>query len=756
MSDTFITGRDGEKIRLNTPESYTPNTNQHKTIDTCRIVGIDTESIIYKKKLKLKYLQLYIDPLQSFVNDVEDKCALDILFDTLLYLYGEPYERESRVKQRSKETKKARNENGRDGRRQTLKPILLSFFNMPYDLGRLVDKEEIFTRFVLFGQDALIFTWKDYQIEVIYSVIDGGSPSFQWIVKRPSEKKAVRIYGFDGTNYFLCSLKEAASSLSSMGVPEKLDLDKDLFIRDWYTHPPTKHEQKDFEKYANRDARIHKELYVCVSTILQDIDPYILNKQGLIGMSAGASSWRMIINKSSVDRIIPPKSHFQEMGLKSYYGGISFCLKPGIIEDISIIDIKSAYAHAATLIPAFETAQYKMIDPKRHDKNFTKDMWGCVCITGETCDSLYPPLVTTVDSHQVGIYGPFQKHWCTIPEIKIGLSRGVLRVDKILAGFTIEGTSEGGYKSFIEEMTKLKESSPKGGPLYCMAKLMGNSPYGKLIEKRKSVYACPRVTKEGLNTLVYDIKDAAFKRKCQILYIEKGFNAVLCAHEDYLKEHDMLSAEKCPEELYLDVWFQKGALFDSGTYFNAALASQITGFTRAKLMSGASLLHACQGDTDSLFFSGEKPGDFYDVLNQWGATTPSHGIGSFDVEASHLQLTAVKKKLYSGVDATGSIIKSGHHTIHQVDGYEKSDQPAAYLKIQQELLEKGESTYVSKPKPMKMREAWKRGLTCGLFLSHIMKLKLETNPYYAPIPEGQATDGYLHLRKLEDILHDKK
>lgn len=764
MADQFITGRSGEKIRLNVPDVYKPNRKARHALDLNRVIGIDTESIIRSKRLELKYMQLYVSESQQECIDVENENALAILFKYLIRNYGQSYDRPRDLKQRKKSSRSKRTEDhdGRDGRRLTLTPILLSFFNMPYDLGRILDKEEIFKRFVIFGQDSLTFIWNEYEIEVVYSVIDGGSPSFQWIIKDIEKRLAVRVYGFDGSNYFLCSLKDAADSLSSMGVPPKIDCDKDIFIRDHADKPLSKKEIKEFMEYSTRDAHIHKDLYRCISELLVEIDPCVLNKQGMIGMSAGASAWRMILNMCEENKISPPAPHFQEMGYKAYYGGISFSLKPGHFDDISIIDISSAYSHAASMIPAFETCEYRTHNPTKVDKTFKHMMWGIANVSGEALDSLYPPLVCSINDSQVGIYGDFTRHWCSIPELHIGIARGALRVDEIHYCYTLEGTNDGGYKRFIEKMFHIKNTSEKNGPLYNMAKLMLNSPTGKIVEKRKTNYSIARVV-EGINTLVYNIKDSEFKKACKREYIENGFNAVLILHENYLRDHDMMSAEQCPNEIYLDEWFDE-KLYDSGTYFNATLAANILGFTRAKLMAGASVVKAIQGDTDSLFFQGNKPENFSSLLNSWGAITPETGLGSFDVEADHLEGTFVKKKLYTIQNADESIKKSGHHTMHKVAETEeqkqilesipeekrakamKKYQQERHHELQKELLEKGETEYTGAPKPTKMREAWKRGITCGEFLSHIMRLKLEKSPYHE-----LREDGLLHLKPQEEI-----
>ncbi len=765
MPGHYIKGRNGAKIRLNTPPAYKPNRIRRDQLDINRIIGIDTETIIRSDKLKSKFLQLFVSKEKQELIDIEDKNALDILFQYLLDNYGEHIEKQAFLKQRSKQDRIARKSNsdkeehdGRDGRRQTLTPILLAFFNMQYDMGRLLDEHDIFKRFVLFGQDANCFTWNTYQIEIVYSVIDGGSPSFQWIIKDPSSKRAVRVYGFDGTNYYQCSLKEAAKSLESMGVPNKIEVDKTLFTRDWNKKAPTKEEIKNFKKYSTRDAEIHKSLYLATVDILCEIDPYVLNKQGMIGMSAGGSAWRMIMNLCDVDHIEPPMDCYQQLGYNAYYGAISFCLKKGNHDDISIIDISSAYPHVMTLLPAFETCKRITINPVKHDLTFKNDEWGIVCVSGESFDDQYPPLVTQFEYTQVGIFGKFENHWCTIPEVKIGVARGALRIDSIFRGYVIKGPSEGGLKKFINKMYHLKSISPDKSPIYNMSKLLMNSPYGKMIEKRKGNYSVPVIVDE-IATDVYDIKDEKFKKECKQLYIEKGYIPVYEAHTEYLLNHDMLNAEKLPQKCTLQAWLDTD-LTDSGIYFNADYAAQITGFTRAKLMAACAIIKAVQGDTDSAFFEGDVPDNFLDLLNSWGAVTPEKGLGSFKVELEGINLLAVKRKVYTATDNTGKIVKQAKHAMLKADDVELEDMNDEEIKrahaeriyhLQKDLLEVGEVKYKTKPKPIKMREAWKRGITCGKFLSHVLNLKYHEPKYYT-----LDDNEYYHLKRLEDIKKEEE
>jgi len=739
MSGTFIKSRHG-KIRLNTPKELKPNRIPNTSIDPKRIIGIDSETIHRGKNIHTKFLQLYVSEFENWCFDCEQHDALFTLFEYLLNNYGETYDHANTIAQRSRSQRKTRgsDRSGRDGRREKLTPVLLTYFNLQYDMGRLLDPHPTFRRFVGTGQDSLYVDCGNYQVEIVYSVIDGGSPSFNWILKDPSKKIAVNVHGFDGSNYFLCSLADAAKSLDSMGVSQKLDVDKDLFTRDWDKDKPTQWELKDFETYATQDAKIHKEIYIALVDILTQIDPYVLNRKGMIGMSMGSSAWRMIVNKMSVDKYVPPAPHFQEMGLNAYYGAISFCLKPGKHENITIDDISSAYPDVESRLPAFETVRRVVINPAKVDMSFKKYEWGIVRISGESLDAYHPPLVTELDNRQIGIFGPFSEHWCTISEVKIGIARGALRVDKFHYGYELLGPVDGGLSRFIKHMYHIKNTSEKNSPIYNMAKGLMNIPYGKMIERRKLSIRIPNVI-DGQSTIVYNIKDETFRKKCKELYVNEGYIAVREAHEEYLVDHDLRTAEKCPDEISLENWISIGESYDSGTYFLADYAACITGYTRAKLMAAASITHSIQGDTDSIFFTGEIPDDFYEKMEKWGIYCPRTGLGSFDIEKENVTLISVKKKNYTAIDKDGKIVKQAKHTMHKAKYVESDDMTPSeksqshkenFLHMQLHMLEEGTLTYETKEKPLKMKEAWSTNRTCGLFMSRMMTLMMSRSPYH--------------------------
>jgi hypothetical protein len=732
MAKIFYTkmGKDIE-IHLNTPHEYKVGHKFYDPLSSSRIVGIDTETIMRGDVSLLKYVQ--VDTEQGgdvFDIEVSQQNGMEILFTWLLENYGENYKAPSDIKQRSKTTRK--NTKKRDGRRVKVTPVILAFFNMDYDLGRLITSIPVFRRNLAYGSDSFTFQYHHYTVEIVYSCLGVACPSFQWYVTDVQKKKVVRLIGFDSTSYFKSSLKRVTASLSDLGVTQKIDQDGDIFTRDWSTNEPSEQEIENFLQYARTDAKAHREIYNAIVTLLTQIDSQIIDRLGSIPSSAPAAAARIMMHKSSLDCWEAPATWVQQIGMDGFKGAISFCCYPGYVDDVGVADISSAYPHVMTLLPNLCTVEYRRVKQGiYHQENYV-GRWGVLVISGESFDDMYPPLVSYVEGKQRGIVGKFQKFTATIPEITIGVARGALRVDKIHDGCIMVGSNEGSnLKAFIEYVYQIKSSSDKNSPMYMMAKLLMNSLYGKLIEKRHQFSAIPTIDENGNHMIIPNIEDEKIKVQIKDLYLKEGFEAVEVLVSDYCAQHKIVQMISLAEYLSFNKW-------ESGYYFNSLLAGQITGFTRGKLMAAAHYLGAYFGDTDSLFCDSTKLHTdeweaFISYLNSVGAITPPNGLGSFEIEAHDCHALLVKKKLYCLVKEDGSIKKMGHHGISGVPG---DDLIFSYMK---ELYEKKSFSYETKPRPTRIKEGLRTGKEIGRFIRKRIKLTLTNNPY-----QKMDDMGWLH------------
>lgn len=727
-------------ITLSTPETYKISRTIHKPLSPDRIVGIDTESIKRNGDLRFKYLQLYANE-HTLLHDQEQTSEdiLEVLFSWLLERYGETFQYPSDIAERSKETRTRRNngkKSGRDGRKQYLTPVLLAFFNLQYDLGRLIDSNVLFRRIIGYGSDSFKFKFKKYDVEIVYSCLGVACPSFRWIVVDNEKRVGVSIVGFDGTSFFKSTLAEVTRQL---GLTAKIDLeeDKDLFSRDWSINPPTSEQLARFEQYSLNDAKCHKEIYDVLAQLLSRIDVQIFDKAGVIPLSAPAAAARVMMHLCEKEEFKAPPIEVQQIGLNSYRGAISFCTQPGYHSNIIVKDISSAYPHVMTLLPDFSKVVYKLLAPvsgAKLDKQIKEwslqykelnPIFGTVIADFEALDALYPIAVTYADNKQLGIYGRCVRTAITIPELIIAYNSGRCTITRIYSGYVMVGTNENSpLKLFVEKCyaLKVKAKAENDEPMYLLAKLLMNSLYGKLVEKRHTTHIIQSLNHDHLLE-VPDIQEKPYIKHVLKTYLEYGADkaceeAERIAHETY---HDNFKRYILLSELLND------EKWSTGYYFNAIYAAQITGFTRAKLMCASYFTNAVAGDTDSIFLPCEEYGPhkhefLTDYLNSIGAITPPCGLGSFETELEGASGLILKKKQYylEGIVkekmTNGSIkiknkLKEAHHAIQSVSGkqYEKEGiktNEAVKLQIKEylkELYENGSLEYETREKPVSLK-----------------------------------------------------
>src|SRR5690606_32234445 len=117
------------------------------------------------------------------------------LLDFLLKRFGVRETRPSWTKQRKKRVRPGEKTPRRDGRRQTITPVVLVFYNAEYDLARLVEKEDSVLRVIALGADSQRVNVGDIELEIVYCIPWGSAPSFQWYARRNGQ--IARLIGRD-------------------------------------------------------------------------------------------------------------------------------------------------------------------------------------------------------------------------------------------------------------------------------------------------------------------------------------------------------------------------------------------------------------------------------------------------------------------------------------------------------------------------------------------------------------------------------
>lgn len=619
--------------------------------------------------------------------------------------WAEKEERPSYTKQREK------NEDGsRDGERQKLSPKLMTFFNFPYDIGRMLADRPRTLETVAAGADSYRVTLGKWELEVRRMIL-GTAPSFDWRIRHPETKTAMRLLGLDLVGYWKSSLAKAAAAL---GCKPKEDIEKRIEgIYEKFREDLAPEEWKMFLDYALGDAETTLELYHRTCDLLVKVDPRVVRKTGAIPPSAPGASARIVFAKAfdCHDGLTEWKRYpawADQMGCDSYYGGRAFCSRPGIHARMSSFDLKSAYPAAMCQLPDPVTVRMSRVAEGKFILDWYRGRFGVLCISGYESNDVMPAF--RVHDDQEGgrlryVAGKFNRVWVTIPECVIGVLRGTLRIDRVHDGVVMMGESETSFiRAGIADFFAIKENPENEKALRDMAKLLANSFYGKLIEVTCVDYhvgeeiIMPSFEERGeisrSITLIFACGGAAPYDRLYWGWDEKR---VRLARNEYARVAEKLvklGEEDAPANAiycYVEALRLAGERYSGkpttvgrfvashkkykcGQYFMPLYATQITGLTSASVGLMADCLDAWQGDTDSVHFQlpvGEKKGDvlpgwkrYFEIMREAGYHAPrrrddgtyedaileqSPNLGSWEQESDEpsVESLLVRPKLYS-------------------------------------------------------------------------------------------------------------
>src|SRR5260370_11685511 len=116
--------------------------------------------------------------------------------------------------------------------------------------------------------------------------------------------------------------------------------------------------------------------------------------------------------------------------------------------------------------------------------------------------------------------------------------------------------------------------------------------------------------------------------------------------------------------------YYSGKPAKAGHYYLPVHASQITGFTSARLGLAAHCTKAVNGHTDSIFTIGEqKEGiqKYIDIMERSGYPEPPEGeLGSFRTVVQNASGYLVKGGLYALRDESGEVVKVATHSLQDI------------------------------------------------------------------------------------------
>jgi hypothetical protein len=176
------------------------------------------------------------------------------------------------------------------------------------------------------------------------------------------------------------------------------------------------------------------------------------------------------------DNIVFPPLDVVRAAEYSYHGGKNgiYC-DPGVYEDVTEVDINSAYPWAMRELPSFLDGTYSPVDAWAGPQ-----FVGVYKISGETDPEAKYPLV--FDHKFKRIDGKFTDVWHTSYEVEKMLSCGFVKLSKI-SGFIWNpgGIERNPFRDFVDHFYELKQNTPHEDPYYNFYKIALNSLYGKLV-----------------------------------------------------------------------------------------------------------------------------------------------------------------------------------------------------------------------------------------------------------------------------------
>lgn len=747
MSKQYILASKGHKFLpvLLHPRKTFKKTQEHTPLSPDRIVGVDSESFQnreygakwrkrvnehgkvvgeYNGGLRTNLVALdYVDSSQNVVLETGDEEYPIVPMLNQLWHYTELEVRPSKIKQRAVQERP--DGDRRPSHRRWIEPILLVFFNLEYDLGRLTRNHPQFQRAIAAGATSVTVQMGKYEVEITQLILSGGVGSFEFYIRHDGE--ILRLIGRDIWAYIKTTLEEAAECFLG---EEKDAIDKRLFHQEvWEDITEVEEMLARLKHYVATDARLARELYEVVAELLTSIDKHVICRNGILPKSAAGAAARMAFSMASKEEWDRPPQRCMRMGAYTYAGGRVIMRKPGYYEHINGYDIVNAHGFVMTQLPDPCTCEYVKIarGPYLHDQ--WRSQFGVMLIDGEGLDPYYPALrMHDQDKQRLRyVYGPFRKLWATIPEVVIGVESGRLRVDWVHDGVWIKGSKEDSFlRTFVLKLYQIKQDSLPGSPRYLLAKLLINSLAGKLGEV---ILNHPQVPQETAFIEFPDVDDIAtsaiFYKQAMEVYIQHGDEGLRLMAADMDSQCHFPHSRVLLQDI-MDYHTKEGK---AGAYYLPLHYAQITGWTSARLGVAAWCTDAVAGHTDSIWTIGNQSeglARFHEIERAAGYESPEEGIGSFRQEVYDGHGILLRGNLYAikHTDRTTGEVDILKCATHGLPDLPKSE---VYAKMQ-ELLAQGYTTYQRRARPRKLKEASVQGREPGVFEGEPYQRTLELDP----------------------------
>ena len=325
------------------------------------------------------------------------------------------------------------------------------FHNLSFDLTALL-KERYEKEFL---KNYFEFKWFDYKCHIYCSKT--------WFCEFINRKRRTKIYFLDSHNFLPYSLKKVAEDLNleykklekPKGLGEKkFDINKD----------------KEFVEYALQDTNIQYEVAKFIMQIHKEF-------KARISVSLPQLSSRIFrhyfLRKG--EQISLPPDDVIEASLLSYHGGKNgLYVEGGFYENVSEIDLNSAYPYAMKQLPSFLKGRYIKVNSYQGTK-----LIGIYCVNGK----LRCPYNIFFDHNFKPISdGNVKDIWITCYELEEALNHNEFDMTSCWGYVWIPESDKNPLADYVDYFYKKKQETPKTNSMYHFYKLALNSLYGKFIQ----------------------------------------------------------------------------------------------------------------------------------------------------------------------------------------------------------------------------------------------------------------------------------
>ena len=713
-------------------ESLFNQSDELKTVAIPYYAGLKEECLTYEQ------INKYTNPFESF---------LDVVFSR----HAEP--EKGKLKPSNTKIRGDGYGHARPGRRGKVPFILLVWYNLEYDISRMFAPESNFWRGVKTGHDGVRLQFGQYEMEIRHHLLFGSAPHFDYIFRHDGyilEVKALDMWG-----YWKGGLDNTAKAL---GVEGKAEVDTEIFSRKLETLTPD--EWQDLYKYAKQDANTTREIYLKTAELLSAISMTVFCK-GILPPSAPKAAARICFGKLEREELDPAPINAIQHALNGYHGGYVYAMRRGYLENVSVIDRKSAYPTILKMLPNPETVTYTSIRAGTIFKSLIGKVGFVVASFMESnrvhpCASLFGS-----DGRTLHPYGTLTKITISIPELAVGVLTGSVTDVVIHSGFYLKGETGGIFYDFIDKVYELKNNSESKSPMYTVAKLLMNALYGKLIEIHD--LESPLINDSDFDLIVPDIDNDDYKALLLEAYANEDMQKFEEVCEDFGRKFGRGKLTTFGQYLSSDIC-------TVGNYFTPVYASLVTALQRAWVVLVSRTLDSVAGDTDSIFTQMDINGPIFktriikaDILARQigiGYVREGSELGDYEVEihGGNGWLSGIKQYWFYNPNGKP---KCAHHTLIKPDldfsdlkGLPKKEQGkiiaerrTEFFRLAIKTLSEGQAfSYVGASSPVKLKTSLQRGKDFGVFEKQARTINAKHDNRL-----NEITSGVFEWKSIDEI-----